>query len=110
MRVFAIATATPIPLHQLRLYVSKPKAMMAMAEGDTLVELHVDEYPAFSELQEWLNTLTNQENLMEVTIALERAKKYELEYEVIFSAYMRQDEEDFEIVDALHEACYRWDV
>jgi hypothetical protein len=110
MRVFAIATATPTRLDELELYVSKPKAMTKMAEGDTLVELHVDEYPAFSELTEWLHTLTTEENLPGVMQALQRAETHGLGYEVMFSAYMRQDEQDFEIVDALHEACYRWDV
>ena len=110
MKVYAIATTTPVPLSELRLYTSKVKAEQNKNEGDSIVELDVDEYPAFEELNAWLQTLTTPENLLGVMKALQRAEKYGLGWEVLFSAYERQDEPDFEIVDALHEACYRWDV
>ena len=110
MKVYTIATTTPIPLSELRLYTSKVRAEQNKNEGDSIVELDVDEYPTIEELQAWLNTLTNPENMPEIDTVLRRAGGYGLMWEVLYSAHERQDEPDFEIVDALHEACYRWDV
>lgn len=107
MKVYA---TTPVPLPELRLYTSKVKAEQSKNEGDSVVELDVDEYPSIEELQTWLNTLTNSEIMPQIEAALRRAGAYGLMWEVLYSAHERQDEEDFEIVDALHEACYRWDV
>ena len=110
MKVYAIATATPVPLSELRLYTSKVKAEQLKNDGDSVIELDVDEYPTIEELQAWLNTLTNPEIMPEIEAALRRAGAYGLMWEVLYSAHERQDEPDFEIVDALQEACYRWDV
>jgi hypothetical protein len=110
VKVYAIATATSIPLSELRLYTSKVKAEHNKNEGDSIVELDVDEYPTIEELQAWLNTLTNPENMPEIDTVLRRAGGYGLMWEVLYSAHERQDEPDFEIVDALQEACYRWDI
>lgn len=110
MKVYAIATTTPIHLPELRLYTSKIKAEQNKNEGDSIVELEVNEYPTIEELYTWLNTLTNLEIMPEIETFLKRAGKYRLTWEVLYSAHERQDEPDFEIVDALQEACYRWDV
>lgn len=107
MKVYA---TTPYALSKLHLYTSKVKAHANRKPDEVVVELDVDEYPAFEELRSWLETLTTPENLLDVMKALQRAEKYGLGWEVLFSAHERQDEEDFEIVDALQEACYRWDV
>lgn len=109
MTVKVYAT-TPYALSKLRLYASKVKAEQSKNEGDSVVELDVDEYPSIEELQAWLNTLTNSEIMPQIEAALRRAGAYGLMWEVLYSAYERQNEPDFEIVDALHEACYRWDV
>ena len=140
MKVYAIASPHPVKLEELELYTSKFKAekdMVKMQEeyrkeieeknkdlreqksvlfygyNDNafhVVEIEVDEYPAIEELRTWLNTLTNPENLPGIEAAFKRAEKYGLEYEIMLSAFNRQDEPDFEIVEQLHEACYRWDV
>jgi hypothetical protein len=105
-----VYATTPYALSKLRLYVSKVKAHATRKPDEVVVELDVDEYPSIEELQAWLNTLTNSEIMPQIEAALRRAGAYGLMWEVLYSAHERQDEPDFEIVDALHEACYRWDV
>lgn len=107
MKVYA---TTPYALSELHLYTSKVKAHANRKPDEVVVELEVDEYPTIQELQVWLNTLTNSENMPEIEAALRRAGGYGLMWEILFSAHERQGEPDFEIVDALQEACYRWDV
>lgn len=107
MKIYA---TTPYALSKLRLYTSKAKAHATRKPDEVVVELDVDEYPTIEELYAWLNTLTNIEIMPEIETVLKRAGKYGLTWEVLYSAHERQDEPDFEIVDALQEACYRWDV
>jgi len=110
MKVYAICTLTPIALRNMRLYTSKVKARANLKDNEGIVELEVDEYPEFEELRSWLETLTTSENLSGIMVALARAEKHGLGYEVIYSAYEQQDEPDFNIIDALQEGCLRWDV
>lgn len=107
MKVYA---TTPYALSKLHLYTSKVKANANRKADEVVVELDVDEYPTIEELQVWLNTLTNPEIMPEIEAALRRAGAYGLMWEVLYSAHERQDEPGFEIVDALQEACYRWDI
>lgn len=140
MKVYAIASPHPVRLGEMKLYLHKISANAAAAKMQAtlkvqienknqalrdqkselfygyygneynVVEIEVDEYPTFAELRTWLGTLTTQENVSQIMDALQCAERLGVGYEVLLHAFEQQDEPDFDVVKALDDACFRWDV
>lgn len=70
-------------------------------------------YPTFDELKAWLDTKTEHldpEDLKIVDSCFERANKYGLEWEIMYTAHRSRDVEGANIVEDLLDACDDWDI
>lgn len=70
-------------------------------------------YPTFDELKAWLDIKTEHldpEDLKIVDSCFERAGKYGLEQEIIYTIHRSYNDESFNVVEYLLDACDDWDI
>jgi len=70
-------------------------------------------YPTFEELSDWLDSQTASlgvKRKAQIDACFVRAGEYSLEWDIMHHAYENRNEPDFDIVEQLEEACFRWDI